>query len=322
MNRRLPPLNGLRAFEAAARHLSFKKAAEELHVTPAAISQQVRALEDYCGVELFHRVTRAIKLTEAGHAALPALRDGFDKLAEGAEAMCIKGHGGILTVSVAPSFGAKWLVPRLDRFRTSHPDYDLRLDATDALANFSGDGVDVALRYGRGVYRNLKSECLMSEVAFPVCSPRLIEQGPPLRLPEDLRHQTLLHVQWKMEDDVAPNWRMWLRAAGVSGVDPDRGPRFTVENMAIEAAIAGQGVALVSGALVADDIRTGRLIRPLPRSVSEATAFCYYLVYPETKAGDPRVMAFRDWILAEVSGEEQAMETAGTERPDNDHIIA
>jgi len=300
LNRRLPPLNSLRAFESAARHLSFKKAAEELHVTPAAISQQVRTLEEHCGVVLFHRLTRALRLTEAGRAALPPLREGFDRLAEAAEVMCAPGTAGVLTVSVAPSFGAKWLVPRLDRFRTAHPEFDIRIDASDALANFTGDGVDVALRYGKGVYRNLHAEVLMPEVAFPVCSPRLLERGPPLRQPEDLRHHTLLHVQWKMEDDASPNWRMWLRAAGVTGVNAERGPRFSADSMSVEAAVEGQGVALVSGALAEGDLRAGRLVRPFPPTVCQETAFSYYLVYPEAKAHEPKVMAFREWVLAEV----------------------
>ena len=301
MSRRLPPLNSLRAFEAAARHLSFKKAAGELHVTPAAVSHQVRTLEEYCGAPLFHRLARALRLTEAGQAALPPLREGFDKLAEAAEAMRAEERVGILTISVAPSFGAKWLIPRLDRFHAAHPEFDVRIDATDALVTFAGDGVDVALRYGRGAYRNLRSECLMPEVSLPVCSPRLLERDPPLRRPDDLRHHTLLHVQWKMEDDAAPNWRMWLRAAGVEGVDAERGPRFSVEGMALEAAIAGQGVALASAAVVEGDLEAGRLVRPFPPSASQATAFSYYLVYPEVKAGDPKVIAFRDWVLAEVA---------------------
>lgn len=306
MSRRLPPLNSLRAFEAAARHLSLKKAAGELHVTPAAVSHQVRTLEEYCAKPLFHRLARALRLTEAGQAALPLLREGFDKLAEAAEAMRAEERVGILTVSVAPSFGAKWLIPRLDRFHAAHPEFDVRIDATDALVTFAGDGVDVALRYGRGTYRNLRSECLMSEVSLPVCSPRLLERDPPLRRPDDLRHHTLLHVQWKMEDDAAPNWRMWLRAAGVEGVDAERGPRFSVEGMALEAAIAGQGVALAGAALVEGDLKAGRLVRPFPPSLSQATAFSYYVVYPEAKAGDPRVMAFRDWVLSEVARDDNA----------------
>jgi LysR family glycine cleavage system transcriptional activator len=300
MIRRLPPLNSLRAFEAAARHLSFKQAADELHVTPAAISHQIRTLEDYCGTQLFRRLTRALRLTDAGQAALPLLRDGFDRLAEASEAMRAEGRVGILTVSVAPSFGSKWLVPRLERFRTAHPEFDVRIDATDALANFTGDGIDVALRYGRGTYRNLRAECLMAEVAHPVCSPRLLEHGPPLRTPGDLRLHTLIHVQWKMDEDAAPNWRMWLRAAGADGVDPDRGPRFSADSMAVDAAIEGQGVALIGEALVEGDLKAGRLVRPFPPSVRQETAFSYYLVYPESKAADAKVTAFRAWVMAEV----------------------
>lgn len=299
----LPPLNSLRAFDAAARHLSFTKAAEELHVTPAAVSQQIKLLEDHCGVRLFKRLTRALMLTDAAQAALPSLREGFDKLAEAAEKLKAHEPGGILTVSVPPSFGAKWLVPRLDRFRTAHPEFDLRIDATDALAGF--DDVDVALRYGRGDYGNLHVERLMSEVAFPVCSPALLDGPEPLRGPEDLSHHTLLHVQWKMESDAAPNWRMWLRAAGVDGVDPERGPRFSIEGMVVQAAIEGHGVALASGSLVADDLRAGRLVRPFAPGVCEETAFSYYLVYPEAKATNPKVMAFRQWIIAEVAADQE-----------------
>jgi LysR family glycine cleavage system transcriptional activator len=290
----------LRAFEAAARHLSFKKAADELNVTPAAISQQIRALEDHCGAALFHRLTRALRLTDAGQAALPPLREGFDRLAEAAAAMRAPGNAGVLTVSVAPSFGAKWLVPRLDRFRSAHPEFDIRIDATDDLATFGADGVDMALRYGRGAYRNLHAELLMPEIAFPVCSPRLLEGEWPLRRPEDLRHHTLLHVQWKMEDDTAPNWRMWLRAAGVEGVNAERGPRFSADSMAVEAAAEGQGVVLAGSAMVEADLRAGRLVRPFPPSVCEETAFSYFIVYPESRSRDPKVQAFRNWILSEV----------------------
>lgn len=301
MSRRLPPLNSLRAFEAAARHLSFKKAAAELHVTPAAVSQQVRALEDYYGVQLFRRLTRALRLTDAGQAALPPLREGFDKLGEAAERLDGYTDSGVLTVSVPPSFGAKWLVPRLERFRAAHPEYELRIDATDAIVDFDADGVDVALRYGRGVYDRLAAERLMSDVTFPVCSPRLAEAEPPLGCPQDLVRHTLLHVRWKLESEYAPNWRMWLRAAGVDGVDAERGPRFSVESMAVQAAIEGHGVALVSGALVADDLKAGRLVRPFAPALTDATAFSYYLVYPPANAADPKVEAFRQWILEEVT---------------------
>ena len=241
MSRPLPPLNSLRAFEAAARHLSFTKAAEELHVTPAAVSQQIKLLEEHCGTKLFRRLTRALMLTDAGQAALPPLREGFDKLAEAVDRLRSHDRGGILTVSVPPSFGAKWLVHRLDRLNAAHPEFDVRIDATDTLVDFSDAGVDIALRYGRGTYPGLHAEHLMPEVAFPVCSPALLEGEHPLRAPEDLSHHTLLHVQWKMEHEAAPNWRMWLRAAGIEGIDAERGPRFTIEGMTVQAAIEGQG---------------------------------------------------------------------------------
>lgn len=300
MSRRLPPLNGLRAFEVTARYLSFTKAAEELHVTPAAVSQQVKTLEDYVGTPLFRRLTRALRLTDAGQAVLPVLQEGFDKLAEADRILRDRHDEHVLTVSVAPSFGAKWLVPRLDRFYRAYPEYDIRIDATDRRVDFKEENVDVALRYGRGRYPGLVSECLLAEIAIPVCSPGLAEGEHPIRVPEDLRHHTLLHVQWMMENEAAPNWRMWLRAAGVENVPADRGPRFSLENMAVQAAIEGQGVALVSSALVAADLAQGRLVRPFPDAVNQATQFCYYLVYPEGYLGRPKVAAFRDWVIRET----------------------
>ncbi len=309
MSRPLPPLNSLRAFEAAARHLSFTKAAEELHVTPAAVSQQIKLLEEHCGTKLFRRLTRALMLTDAGQAALPPLREGFDRMVEAVDRMRAHDRSDILTVSVPPSFGAKWLVQRLDRLNAAHPEFDVRIDATDTLADFSDTGVDIALRYGRGTYPGLQSELLMPEVAFPVCSPALLEGEHPLREPADLRHHTLLHVQWKMEHEAAPNWRMWLRAAGVEDIDVTRGPRFTIEGMTVQAAIEGQGVALASGSLVSDDLKAGRLVRPFGPTICEATAFSYYLVYPPANADSPKVKAFREWIKAEITADSD-VETA------------
>lgn len=301
MSRHLPALNALRAFEVAARHLSFKKAAVELNVTPAAVSQQVKALEEYYGVPLFRRLTRALHLTDAGQTALPLLREGFDKLADAADQLSRSKESGVLTVSVPPSFGAKWLVPRLGRFSAAHPELELRIDATDKIADFSSDGVDVALRYGGGIYEGMQVEQLMRGVNFPVCSPLLRDGEPPLRCPADLANHTLLHVKWKMESEASPNWRMWLRAAGVEGVDPERGPRFSIESMTVQAAIEGQGVALVSGALVANDLAEGRLVRPFEPTIGDETAFGYHLVYPGAHANSPKVVAFRQWILEEVA---------------------
>ena len=301
MARRLPPLNALRAFEAAARHLSFTKAAGELHVTPAAISHQVKALEDHFGVPLFRRLTRALLLTDAGQAALPALREGFDRLAEGAERLQVCETDRVLTVSVAPSFGAKWLVPRLDRFRQAHPQVDVRIDATDEVVEFARDGVDVAVRYGAGGYPGLRTDCLFAEVAFPVCSPALLDGARPLRAPDDLRHHTLLHIDWKMENETAPNWRMWLLAAGVSDIDPTRGPRFNMDNLSLQAAIEGHGVALAADVLVQDDLAAGRLVKPFELSVGGSARFRHYVVSPEATADQPKIAAFREWILCEAS---------------------
>lgn len=315
MDRRLPPLNALRAFEAAARHLSFSKAAEELHVTPAAISHQISALESFYGVQLFRRLTRALLLTEAGQSALPALREGFDRLAEGAERLRAHQKGGPLTVSVAPSFAAKWLVPRLHRFQQAHPDIELRIDANDYVVDFARDNVDVGLRYGRGNYPGLRVDRLLAEEVSPVCSPRLMQGPHPLRTPDDLRHHVLLHVDWKVMSEAAPSWRMWLLAAGVRDVDGSRGPRFTLESMAMQAAIEGQGVALTSLVLAADDIRAGRLIRPFHIAVDGMDSFAYFVVAPEWKAEQPKVKAFRQWVIAEAQRDRPVAQAAAPSRP-------
>ena len=298
MERRLPPLNALRAFEAAARHLSLTRAAEELHVTPAAVSHQVKGLEAYLGVKLFRRANRSLLLTDAGQACLPGLHEGFDRLAEAIEAVRARDESGPLTVTVPPSFGAKWLVTRLDRFRQKHPGYDVRLDASMRLVDMMREGVDIAVRYGAGHYEGMRVDCLLDEVAIPVCSPRLLEGADPLRVHEDLCRHTLLHHMAPYQDDNYPDWRMWLQAAGVSGCELGRGPTFSMASMAVEAAIDGQGVALVGDVLVADDIAAGRLVRPF--QLSFPGHFAYYIVCPLITAERPRVVAFREWLLEEA----------------------
>ena len=299
----MPALNGLRAFEVSARHLSFSKAAEELHVTPAAISQQVRSLEQQLDIVLFHRLVRALELTEAGQAALPHLSEGFDRLQTGIDAMHLAQHVDFLTVSVAPSIGARWLVPRLERLRIAHPEFDIRIDAKDTLANFNNDGVDMAIRYGLGDYRPHVTECMLAANAFPVCSPTLLSDGATLTCPENLADFTLLHSSWTDESNSVPAWRMWLKAAGATNVNPELGPRFGSDNMLVEAALAGQGVALVNHAVVARELDNGQLVRPFPPAVFEETAFCYFLVYPERHRSTPKVIAFRDWIFAEIAND-------------------
>lgn len=301
MNRRLPPLNGLRAFEAAARHLSFSKAADELHVTPAAISHQIKALEGYLGVPLFRRLNKGLLLSEAGQAALPNLREGFDQIARAVDAVRAWDVRRPLTVSTAPSFGAKWLVPRLAGFRQAHPGIEVRVDASPELVDFAREDVDLAIRYGSGDYPGLITERLLVEEVFPVCSPRLREGPEPLCTPADLRHHTLLHVDWVQQPEMWPDWSMWLRAAGVEEVDPTRGPRFSMSTMAAQAAIEGHGVALGSSVLLRDDLQAGRLIKPF--ELGFPVDFAYYLVYPEPNAERPKVIAFRQWLLAQVGSE-------------------
>jgi len=301
MKRQLPPINALRAFEAAARSLSFKEAADELSVTPAAVSQHVKSLEAYCGVPLFIRRTRAIELTQVARAALPHLTNGFDRLAEGAAELRAQSRSGILVVSVPPSFGAKWLVPRLERFHAAYPNYSVRLDATEALATFAGDGVDLAIRYGHGAYGDLlMSERIISETAQPVCSPGLLANGRGLSRPDDLQDYPLLHVNVSDTHDVFPTWQMWLQAVGASQVDALRGPTFNVASMAVDAAIAGQGVALAGETLVERDIAAGRLVYPFARAESEALQCAYYLVYPRANEVLPKIVAFRAWLRDEL----------------------
>lgn len=291
MSQRLPPLNSIRAFEAAARHLSFTRAAEELHVTQSAISHQVKALEAFLGLRLFRRLNRALVLTDEGQEYLPPVRRAFDQLHEATRRLIEKEARGKLTVSVLPSFAARWLVPRLGRFAQACPEIDIRLMPTHDLVDFARDEVDVCIRYGRGRYPGLRVDRLMEEDVFPVCSPELLESPYALKRPHDLIHHVLMH------DDGHGDWRTWLLSAGVTDVDPRRGPIFTDSSLLIQAAVAGQGVALARGALVQDDLDNGNLVRPFELSLS--VDFAYYLVCPEESADQPKVAAFRAWILDE-----------------------
>jgi LysR family glycine cleavage system transcriptional activator len=302
VSRRLPPLNALRAFEAAGRLLSISQAATELHVTPAAISHQVKALEEWLGVPLFRRLNRQVLLTDAGQSCLKGLRDGFDRLAATVEK--IRGGAGEapLTVSAAPSFAGKWLLPRLERFRNAHPEIEVRIDANPRLTDFERDNVDIGIRYGRGRYPGLRVDLLLAENVFPLCSPKLMRGPPRLRHPRDLGRHTLLHIDMPVMGEAEPTWEMWLRAAGVGDVDWTRGPRFSVSSMAIEMAIAGQGVVLGSDVLCAADLAAGRLVKPF--DVGLALDFAYWIVTPETAAERPKAAAFRNWLLAEARAHE------------------
>ena len=308
MPRRLPPLNALRAFEAAGRHLSFTKAAEELFVTQAAVSHQVKALEETLGIALFRRFNRRLMLTDAGQAYLPPLREAMDQIALATERLKTVEESGALKVSVLPSFAAKWLLPRLSRFRARHPEIDVLVSAKNELVDFTREDVDLAIRYGWGNYPGLTTHDFMGDVVFPVCSPQILKSGPPLEKPADLKHHTLLHDPTTATDAI--DWRGWLKATGVTGVDPTRGPGFTDTAMVIQAAVEGQGVALGRSALAGNDLEAGRLVKPFGPEIPSDLR--YYIVHPPAAADKAKVAAFRDWLLEEAeigSGNRRVSET-------------
>lgn len=311
---RLPPLAALRAFESASRHLSFKKAAAELHVTPAAISQQIKALEEYLGFSLFQRLTRALLLTAQAEAMLPKLREGFECLAAALDTTRSPGEG-VLTVIAPPSLATRWLVPRLPGFAAAHPEIKLRLSSrndavdrpgeakmVDELLDLRDADTSVAIRYGTGDYPGFHVRQLFAPAWGPVCSPRLATPERPLDTPADLARHVLIHDETIHDDPRPPNWQEWLSRAGVGGIDAGRGPRFSNAVLAVEAALDAQGVALALQPLVEADIAAGRLIAPFALSVP--SPYAYFLVMRKVVATRPSVAAFCDWLIGEVGGGE------------------
>lgn len=310
---RLPPLNALRAFEAAARLLSFKKAAKELHVTPGAVSHQIKLLEEHLGVALFRRLTRALQLTAEAQAMLPKVREGLENLAAAVERVRVRQESLALTVITPPNFAARWLVPRLARFTQSHPNLELhvasRLSMIDGRENGHTapppdepeDAAIAMVRFGEGRYPGAHVDQLFRAVYVPVCSPKLLKGEHPLKKPADLRFHTLLHDETVVEEGVRPDWRDWLESVGVEGVDASRGPSFSNASLAVEAAIEGMGVALTMKPLVRSEIQAKRLV--VPFDIPAPATFSYYLVTPETSARNAAVAAFREWMLAETAPE-------------------
>jgi DNA-binding transcriptional LysR family regulator len=285
----LPPLNALRAFESAARHLSFTRAADELNVTQAAISHQVKALEERLGVKLFRRLPRRLLLTDEGQALLPDLHDAFNRLALAVERISARSAAGTLTVSSMTTILMTWLVPRLHRFQEAHPEIDVRLMTTQRLVDFAREDVDVAIRFGTGRWPGVKVERMFGEVLTPLCGKRFIDE---LKSPADLRDLPLIR---STEED---EWPIWFAAAGVAAIEVTRGPIFDSTKIAVQAAIDGLGIAMGPPTLFADDIAAGRLFQPFRLAVE--TGKSYWFAVPENSADRPKVKAFRDWIFSEV----------------------
>lgn len=298
MNGHLPPLSALRAFEAAARLKSFSKAADELNVTPAAISHQIHALEADLGVSLFRRLNRQVELTASARVLLPGLSEAFAGIQASVRRLRAHNDTGTLTVTASSSFAAKWLVPRLNRFQAQQPDIDVRISANDNVVDLLQGDFDVGLRYGTGRYPGLHVELLLQNEVFPACSPRLLEAGPPLRSPADLRHHALIHDQAVDRDPLVPTWAMWLKAAGVDGIPASSGLSFSAGHLALDAAIAGHGVVLAYSTIAAGDLAAGRLVRLF--SLALPDLFAYYIVTAPGALERPKVRAFRNWLRQEA----------------------
>ena len=303
---RLPSLAALRAFEAACRHLSLTRAAEELHVTPAAVSHQVKALERDLGFRLFLREGRRLVPTAEARAGLVELRRGFDLVAEGVRRIRQSRARPILRVTSESTLAGSWLVPALVRFRARCPDLDVLIDASDRLVDFEREAIDIGIRWGGGRYPGLVAELLFGqEEVIVVCPPALLTGAHPLREADDLRHHPLIHLDWPQEQGEWPDWPMWLARAGARRVDGARGLRFTVQSHAIRAAVDMQGAVLATPSLVAADLRSGALVRPFDLALP--TGAQMYLVYREDRAGEAAIAAFRTWLLEEAAASLDAL---------------
>ena len=316
MSYRLPPLNALRAFEAAARHLSFKNAANELSVTPTAVSHQIKSLEEFLDLPLFRRLPRALELTAQGQAMLPKVREGLECFAVAVENAHEHTAGGRLLVVCPSSFATRWLVPRLRCFNLAQPGVNLHIirsrdaiDAEQSLAAPLFDGVDlreedsqVVIRFGNGSYPGFRVDRMFGSDYIAVCSPKLLQSAMPLREPADLRFQVLLHDDSMTNEPARPSWEEWFRLAGVSGFDGGAGTHFSDSGLAFVAAVDGLGVALASKPLVATAIAQGQLVAPFDVVLEQQ--YAYYIVTPEAIAGRPAVQALRHWLLEEARAEE------------------
>ena len=296
MANRLPPLNALRAFEASARQLSFTRAAEELFVTQAAISHQIKALEDNLGIKLFMRKNRSLLLTEEGQSYYLDIKDVFNALHDATERLLARGAKGAITVSLQPSFAIQWLVPRLNTFNLLHPDIDVRIKAVDQPENSLTEDVDLAIYYGRGRWSGIHAEQLHTEYLIPVCSPLLLAGSKPLSIIDDLANHTLLH------DASRRDWKRWFKHVDFKGGNVNHGPIFSHSAMVLQAAIHGQGVALAHSVLAKPDIDSGRLVCPFKEVLISKNS--YYIVCREKQLELGKIAAFREWVLQTVADEQ------------------
>lgn len=300
-------LNALRAFEASARHQSFSAAARELNVTPAAVGQLVRTLEDWLGAPLFVRAGSGrarLVPTETAERALLDIRAGFDRLMLGMERLKDGSANGVLTVTISPAFAAKWLLPRIDRFQAAWPDTDVRLDTNNKSVDFSIQQVDIGVRYGAGRWPGLTADKLMDEEIYPVCSPQFLHQHRQILKPADLAGETLIHDLTMDGHAGFPTWETWMEGVGVTCADRQRGMRINNSAAVLQAAIEGHGVALARSVMARDDLASGRLLRLFPE-ISAAPALAYYVVYRPECANLPRLVAFREWLTSEASAQDR-----------------
>ncbi len=297
MSRRLPPLNSLKAFEAAARHLSFTRAADELFVTQAAVSHQIKALEEFLSMKLFLRKNRSLLLTEEGQSYYLDLKDIFQSLQDATERLLARGAKGAITVALPPSFAIQWLVPRINKFSQMNPDIDVRIKAVDFDEGFLSDDIDVAIYYGRGKWSGLQADKLHTEYLTPVCSPMLFQGDKPLDTLDDLKHHVLLH------DSARDNWKNWVRQFNVPGINVNQGPIFSHSMLVLQAAALGQGIALGHSVLARPEIESGRLVCPFDEKLVSKNS--YYVVCPQSQAELGKIAAFREWLLAQVKEDQQ-----------------
>lgn len=297
MIKRLPPLNSLRVFESAARHLSFTRAAEELYVTQAAVSHQIKTLEEFLGLKLFTRRNRSLLLTEEGQNYFSDMKDIFSSIQEATDRLLERSEKGALTISLPPSFAIQWLVPRLADFNHQQPDIDVRIKAVDKDEGSLVEDVDVAIYYGKGRWPGLRSDKLYQEFLIPLCSPLLLSGEKPLKELSDLSNYTLLHDTSRQE------WKQFVKENEVTGVNVNHGPIFSHSTMVLQAAVHGQGVALANNVLAQPEIASGRLVAPFDKVLMTDNAF--YVVCHEKQADTGRIAKFRDWMIARARQEQE-----------------